>query len=171
MSEFVALAEASRVSPGTMQPFDLSGREIVIANVGGDYFAFSNKCTCIAHFAGHVEGSSDDGHSHVGDYGHLIEGELKDGTVSCPIHTTVYDVKTGGPLKGDPARFRSRRGPLADAVAVLPAGRGIGSALAYPRLPRVAQSPTTLEGSLAGVFNRLEPVAVFPRRAAIFRSH
>ncbi len=86
MSEFVALAEASRVSPGTMQPFDLSGREIVIANVGGDYFAFSNKCTCIAHFAGHVEGSSDDGHSHVGDYGHLIEGELKDGTVVPDSH-------------------------------------------------------------------------------------
>ena len=100
MSEFVSLADAAAVAPGSMHPFDLSGREIVIANVGGEYFAFGNKCTCIAHFAGHVEGASDDGHSHVGDYGHLIEGELKDGTVSCPIHTTVYDVKTGGPLKG-----------------------------------------------------------------------
>ncbi len=107
MTEFVSLAATTEVSPGSMRVFDLSGREIVIANVGGGYFAFSNKCTCIAHFAAHVEGATDDGHSHVGDYGHLIEGELKDGTVSCPIHTTVYDIKTGAPSRG-PAKSRYR---------------------------------------------------------------
>ena len=100
MTEFVSLAGASEVAPGSMRAYDLSGRDIVIANVGGEYFAFSNKCTCIAHFAAHVEGSSDDGHSHVGDAGHLVEGELGDGTVSCPIHTTVFNVKTGNPRKG-----------------------------------------------------------------------
>jgi nitrite reductase/ring-hydroxylating ferredoxin subunit len=100
MTDFISLSSAADVAPGGMRTFDLSGREIVIANVAGDYFAFSNKCTCIAHFAGHVEGASDDGHRHVGDYGHLIEGELQDGKVTCPMHTTVYDVKTGSPLKG-----------------------------------------------------------------------
>ena len=100
MTEFVSLAGASEVAPGSMRAYDLSGRDIVIANVGGEYFAVSNKCTCIAHFAAHVEGSSDDGHSHVGDAGHLVEGKLGDGTVSCPIHTTVFDVKTGNPRKG-----------------------------------------------------------------------
>jgi 3-phenylpropionate/trans-cinnamate dioxygenase ferredoxin subunit len=100
MTEFVSLATAAEVSPGTMRVFEHSGREIVIANLGGGYFAFSNKCTCVAHFAAHVEGATGDGHHHVGDFGHLIEGELTGDTVSCPLHTTVYDVKTGGPLKG-----------------------------------------------------------------------
>ena len=39
--------------------------------------------------------------------GFKIEGELKDGTVSCPIHTTVYDIKTGAPSRG-PAKSRYR---------------------------------------------------------------
>ena len=124
MTEFVPLAAASDVSPGSMRVFDVSGREVVIANVGGGYFAFSNKCTCIAHFAAHVEGSTDDGHSHVGDHGHLIEGELGDGTVSCPLHTTVFDIKTGGPLKGPGeipiSTFEVKQDGARMSVAVMP---------------------------------------------------
>ena len=56
MTDFVSLGAASDVPADGMRAFDLSGREIVIANLGGDFFAFSNKCTCIAHFAAHVEG-------------------------------------------------------------------------------------------------------------------
>ena len=43
MTDFISLSSAADVAPGGMRTFDLSGREIVIANVAGDYFALATN--------------------------------------------------------------------------------------------------------------------------------
>ncbi len=83
-----------------MKPVDLGGREVVVANVDGNYYAFDNRCNCIAHFAGHVDMDRSDGHRHVGDFGHLADGVLKSETVTCPMHAGVFDVRTGRSIAG-----------------------------------------------------------------------
>lgn len=80
MAEFQTVAKASEIAPGEMKLIDLGGEGVVVANVGGDFFAFGNKCT------------------HVG--GPLAEGELDGDTVICPWHATIFDVKSGEPMGG-----------------------------------------------------------------------
>ncbi len=45
MAEFQTVARASEVPPGEMKLVEVDGEEVVIANVDGEYFAFSNTCT------------------------------------------------------------------------------------------------------------------------------
>ncbi len=45
MAEFQTVARASEMAAGEMTLVDVDGEEVVIANVDGEYFAFSNTCT------------------------------------------------------------------------------------------------------------------------------
>ena len=80
MADFHTVAQGSEIAPGEMKLVDLEGEEVVIANVDGTYYAFSNTCT------------------HEG--GPLVDGELDGETVTCPWHFTVFDVKSGEALEG-----------------------------------------------------------------------
>jgi len=80
MAESRTVATASRIPPGEMKVIDLDGQEVVIANVNGAFYAFSNTCT------------------HEG--GPLGEGELEGETVTCPWHFTKFNVKTGTVVEG-----------------------------------------------------------------------
>ncbi len=80
MAEYETVAKASEVAPGEMKLVGVDGEEVVIANVDGSYFAFSNTCT------------------HEG--GPLVEGELAGDTVTCPWHSTPFNVKTGEAQEG-----------------------------------------------------------------------
>jgi len=87
MSEFVKAVEASSVQPGTMVTVELSGQEILIANVDGKYYAMGSLCT-------HEQWD-------------LSEGTLEDTTVTCAGHGTIWDLRTGKgifeePLKDEP---------------------------------------------------------------------
>ncbi len=77
------VADVSEVPAGTMKIVKLIGEDVVIANVSGEYFAFSNRCT------------------HVG--GPLGKGKLNGAIVQCPWHGSKFDVKTGA-VAGPPAR-------------------------------------------------------------------
>ncbi len=100
MTDFQAVAKDTEIAPGSMHLVDLSGREVVVANVDGAHFAFDNRCKCIAQFAGHIDSESSDGHHHVGEFGRLVDGKLEGDTVTCSQHFTVYNVRTGQPLSG-----------------------------------------------------------------------
>ena len=63
-----------------MKLFDLDGAKVVVANVEGVFCAFSNVC------------------SHAG--GPLSDGELDGDKVTCPWHSTVFNVRTGEALEG-----------------------------------------------------------------------
>ena len=80
MADFRPVAKATEIAPGEMKLVEFEGEEVVIANVDGSFFAFGNKCT------------------HVG--GPLVEGDLDDDTVTCPWHSTMFNVRSGESLGG-----------------------------------------------------------------------
>ena len=80
MAEFHTVVKASEVAAGEMKLVEVEGDEVVIANVDGEFFAFSNTCT------------------HEG--GPLSDGELEGDIVTCPWHFTPFNVKTGEVLEG-----------------------------------------------------------------------
>ncbi len=66
-----------------MRGFKVGGNEILIANVGGKFYAMHSVCT------------------HKG--GPLAEGLLSGSIVTCPWHGGQFDVKTGK-VKGPPPK-------------------------------------------------------------------
>jgi 3-phenylpropionate/trans-cinnamate dioxygenase ferredoxin component len=66
---------ATDLQMGEMKKFNVSGTDILIANVDGAFYAISNTCT------------------HMG--GSLADGILENGIVKCPRHGSQFDVKTG----------------------------------------------------------------------------
>lgn len=93
MSDYQVVGKTDQVSPSSMHVVDLDGRDVVVANQDGSYYAFSDRCTCVSHFAGHSGSEAD-------SFGHLSEGKLDGDTVVCPLHSTVFDLKTGSPVSG-----------------------------------------------------------------------
>ena len=73
--EFVKVADTSALSTGKMMVVTAGGKEILLANVDGAYYAITNKCT------------------HLG--GSLVKGNLNGSVVTCPRHGAQFDVKTG----------------------------------------------------------------------------
>jgi 3-phenylpropionate/trans-cinnamate dioxygenase ferredoxin subunit len=73
--EFIKVADTSTLPAGKTMLVTASGKEILLANVGGSYYAIANKCT------------------HLG--GSLAKGALKGNIVTCPKHGAQFDVKTG----------------------------------------------------------------------------
>jgi nitrite reductase/ring-hydroxylating ferredoxin subunit len=65
---------------GRLKLVHVEDRELVIANVGGKFYAIDNWCT-------HEEGD-------------LSHGELKDNVVTCPEHGAQFDVTSGQVLTG-----------------------------------------------------------------------
>jgi len=82
MAEFVKVAGRGDVPPGEMIIVELDGDEIVLANVGGEFYAFGSECT------------------HRG--GPLGEGVLEGEEVECPFHQGRFNVKTGAVVQDPP---------------------------------------------------------------------
>jgi 3-phenylpropionate/trans-cinnamate dioxygenase ferredoxin subunit len=76
------VASTSDVAPGGVRVFEVNGRSIALANLGGAFYAIDNLCT------------------H--DNGPLGEGTLWNGTIECPRHGARFDVQTGA-VKALPA--------------------------------------------------------------------
>lgn len=73
--DFVKVARVSEVPAGTMKHFEINGTEICIANVGGTLYAIGDRC----------------GHENA----RLSRGSLMDTIVTCPMHSSQFDVTTG----------------------------------------------------------------------------
>lgn len=76
MSDFIKAIATADVPVGTMKHVVVSGKNIAIANVDGEYFAVDDTCT----------------HEHcsLGD-----EGFLDGGVITCGCHGAQYDATTG----------------------------------------------------------------------------
>ena len=72
---FMKLADTSELAEGKMKIVDVDSTSVLVANVGGSYYAMKNECT------------------HMG--GSLGEGELQGNLVVCPRHGAEFDVTTG----------------------------------------------------------------------------
>jgi len=74
-SDYVRVAGTSEIPTGRMKMVKFLDREILIANVNGNYYAIDNKCT-------HQNGD-------------LSQGVLEGNVVTCPKHKSQFDVTTG----------------------------------------------------------------------------
>jgi len=84
MAEEIKVASVSEIPAGEMKLVEVGGEEIVIANLGGQFVAFANKCT------------------HRG--GPLAEGELRGEVVVCPWHSGQFNVRTGEAVAPPPSQ-------------------------------------------------------------------
>ncbi|HWP58079.1 MAG TPA: Rieske 2Fe-2S domain-containing protein [Candidatus Acidoferrales bacterium] len=72
---YVPVARVGEVAAGTMKPIEMGGRELLLANVDGSYFAFARECP---HEAADLE-----------------FGELSDHQICCASHGYRFDLATG----------------------------------------------------------------------------
>lgn len=72
---FVKVADAGEIPNGRLKLVDVHGERVAVANVGGQFHAFSDECT------------------HDG--GPLSEGDLEGEIVTCPWHFSAFNVRTG----------------------------------------------------------------------------
>lgn len=85
------VARASEVKPGSCKIVTVLGREVGLFNIGGEYFALSNRCPhkgaelCRGMIVALV-GSSGPGTYHLSRPGEFIR---------CPWHGWEFDIRTG----------------------------------------------------------------------------
>jgi 3-phenylpropionate/trans-cinnamate dioxygenase ferredoxin component len=72
------VANVADVAPGTTKRVVIDGREILICNVDGSFFAIEDVCT------------------HDG--APLDQGDLDGNCIVCPRHGAMFDVRTGDAL-------------------------------------------------------------------------
>ena len=76
----VRIASTKDLPPGKMMGVENSGKEVLVANLNGEYYAIGNICT----------------HASC----KLSEGTLNGEKVRCPCHGSTFDIRTGAVLKG-----------------------------------------------------------------------
>lgn len=75
----VIAGKTSEILPGNMIKVSIDGRDILVANIDGKYYATDDSCT--------HSGSS------------LSEGELDGCTITCGWHAAQFDCKNGKLIK------------------------------------------------------------------------
>ncbi|MGB8215530.1 MAG: non-heme iron oxygenase ferredoxin subunit [Anaerolineales bacterium] len=73
--EFIKVIDKAELPPNKMVIVMVSGKEVLLANVEGSYYAIANTCT------------------HAG--GSLAQGSLEGSIVTCPRHGARFDLKSG----------------------------------------------------------------------------
>ena len=73
--EFIRVADKAELPVNKMILVVVGGKEVLLTNIDGSYYAIANKCT------------------HLG--GSLSKGSLEGSIVTCPRHGARFDVKTG----------------------------------------------------------------------------
>jgi len=75
----VKVADCDEIPVGKMKDVEVNGKEILIVNVNGKYYAMSDRC-------GHMNTL-------------LSLGSLNGNTVTCPFHAAQFEVTTGQKVK------------------------------------------------------------------------
>ena len=82
---YVKATNLDQLPPGGKAKVTLGDKTLLLTNVDGAYYAIDDRCP------------------HMG--GSLYEGKLDGGTITCPRHHTVFDVKTGSVVKNGSLAF------------------------------------------------------------------
>lgn len=72
---YVPVARVGEVAEGAMKPVDLGGRQLLLARVDGNYFAFARDCP------------------H--EFADLATGALRQSRIMCSNHGYCFDLATG----------------------------------------------------------------------------
>ena len=79
--DYVEAAKVSEISQGHMKHIEINGKEIVIANLDGKFYAFAERC-------GHMNAR-------------LSRGNINQNIVTCPFHAAKFDITSGKKI-GEP---------------------------------------------------------------------
>lgn len=82
---FVEIGNVNELASGKMKMVKVEENEILIANVNGSYYAIANRCS-------HKKGD-------------LSKGSLDGKIVTCPVHGSRFDVRTGKAVEGPKILF------------------------------------------------------------------
>ena len=77
---FVEITKTTDITNGQMKAVNIEGKEILVINYDGKYFAINGRCT------------------HMG--GELVKGRLEGKIITCPRHGAQFDVTTGSCIRG-----------------------------------------------------------------------
>ena len=77
---FVEAAKVSDIACGGMRPAQVQGKEMIICNYNGNFFAVDKRCS-------HMNASLDMG---------TLDGYI----LTCPLHFAQFDITTGEVLSG-----------------------------------------------------------------------
>ncbi len=77
---FIQAIRTAEVAPGGMKAVEINGRELVICNCGGTFYAIDRRC-------GHMNAP-------------LEMGTLEGTILTCAMHCAQFDVATGEALSG-----------------------------------------------------------------------
>lgn len=75
MGKFVKAGTTGEFTDGSKKKVIIEGKEIMVARVGGSYYAVQNRCMHMA--------------------GDLSAGKLEGKVITCPRHGSQFDVSTG----------------------------------------------------------------------------
>jgi 3-phenylpropionate/trans-cinnamate dioxygenase ferredoxin component len=78
MSDWLTVAKVGELAPGSHRVLDVDGANVVVFNLGGEYYAIEDVCT---HDGGQLTGG-------------VVEGD----EVVCPRHGARFCIKTGAAL-------------------------------------------------------------------------
>jgi 3-phenylpropionate/trans-cinnamate dioxygenase ferredoxin subunit len=98
------VASVTEIPAGGRKLVEVKGREIVLFNLKGEFFAVSNKCP---HQGGPLSKGRQTGFvqsSKPGEYTYTRQGEV----IRCPWHSWEYDIRTGKSWC-DPRRIMARK--------------------------------------------------------------
>lgn len=74
--EYIRVAAVGEVLPGRIVAIEAGGRKLLLANIGGDFYAAGRKCP------------------HLG-YNLCRGGKLDGRAIVCPLHKAKFDLATG----------------------------------------------------------------------------
>ncbi|MCX9010493.1 MAG: non-heme iron oxygenase ferredoxin subunit [Candidatus Methanoperedens sp.] len=77
---FVEVTKLDEIAPGGMKAYEVNGKEIVLCNYDGKIYAVSRRC-------GHMNSP-------------LEMGTLEGYILTCPLHSSQFDITTGEALSG-----------------------------------------------------------------------
>ena len=83
--EYIKITRTGELKNGEKKKVAAGDKVLLLTNIGGTYYAIDNKCP------------------HMG--GSLFDGKLEGDTITCPLHGTVFDVKTGKVVKNGKLAF------------------------------------------------------------------
>lgn len=89
---FVKAAEVKDIAPGGMKAAALGGRQLVLCNYQGVFYAVERAC----------------GHAKAG----LERGALTGWVLTCPLHYAQFDIRSGEALSGPVPKAPESRRPV-----------------------------------------------------------
>ena len=99
MADFITIAKTIDIAEGTMKGFSLEGKDVLVARIDGQYYAATGRCP-------HMQGF-------------LSRGKLKGTIVTCPVHGSQFDLKTGKVVRWVQGKgFMSLMGKMMSAIGM-----------------------------------------------------